>query len=95
MADHKRGANFNDDDPITKRSKGIDVDTGVENKSVNGDCSVSVNNQSVSDEMNGTKESNFDDKLCKDCKNFCQGLITDKLIRIYIFMHFSRHTTSG
>ncbi|CAL9089282.1 probable protein phosphatase 2C 67 isoform X2 [Musa acuminata AAA Group] len=63
MADHKRGANFNDDDPITKRSKGIDVDTGVENKSINADCSVSVNNQSVSDEMNGKKESNFDDKL--------------------------------
>lgn len=77
MADHKRGANFNDDDPITKRFKGIDVDTGVESKSVNADCSVSVNNQSVSDEMNGKKESNFDDKLSKDCKNFCQVLITD------------------
>ncbi|RWW11074.1 hypothetical protein GW17_00025339, partial [Ensete ventricosum] len=71
MADRKHGANFNDDDPITKRFKGTDVDTSVESKSVNADCSVSVINQSVSDEMNGKKESNFDDKLSKDCKNFC------------------------
>ncbi|CAL9128962.1 unnamed protein product [Musa textilis] len=77
MADHKRGANFDDDDPIAKRFKGIDVDTDVERKSVNADCSVSVINQSVSDEMNGKKESNFDDKLSKDCKNFCQVLVTD------------------
>ncbi|WOK92522.1 putative protein phosphatase 2C 67 isoform X1 [Canna indica] len=74
MADHKREATFQDEDSIAKRSKVTNIDIGVKsksdsadcNKKDNANCSMLLKNRSLSDETNGKKESNLDEKLSRD-----------------------------
>ncbi|XP_042458069.1 probable protein phosphatase 2C 67 [Zingiber officinale] len=75
MADHKREASFKNEDLVTKRSKITDINIGLESKNNNGDC-TKVWNQSVSDEMNGKKGNNSDEKLFGKADNNSQVSVT-------------------
>lgn len=67
MADHKREANFQDEDALVKRSKVSDVDLeSVEKIGENLDTNVLVRNDPISTGTNGKNDSNLQQELPKD-----------------------------